>query len=30
VSDTELEVVRHVLDISTSFVPDWLKKRLPR
>lgn len=25
-----LEVVREVLDISTSFIPGWLKKRFPR
>lgn len=25
-----LQVVREILDISTSFMPDWLKKRLPR
>lgn len=24
-----LDVVRHVLDISTAFVPSWLKRRLP-
>lgn len=24
-----LEVVREILDISTSFIPAWLKKRLP-
>lgn len=25
-----LDVVREVLDISTSFIPGWLKRRLPR
>ena len=24
-----LEVVRHILDISTAFIPAWLKKRFP-
>ncbi|MDQ3964268.1 MAG: DUF1232 domain-containing protein [Actinomycetota bacterium] len=27
--DDVLEVVREVLDLSTSFMPAWLKKRLP-
>jgi uncharacterized membrane protein YkvA (DUF1232 family) len=24
-----LQIVRHILDISTSFVPGWLKRRFP-
>ena len=27
--DDILEIVRHVLDIATAFVPAWLKKRFP-
>lgn len=27
--DDILEVVQHILDISTAFIPAWLKKRFP-